>query len=132
MWFRKRFDFYQLLLDKTLMSEEGMKLLCEFVRTPSRALGDQVERTEKAADELRRQLIDAINRTLVTPIDREDIFALSRSLDDMVDYANSTVEEMMLFEAPTNPHLIRMAEVLYEGAKEISRAVASLRAMPDG
>src|SRR5438876_8424022 len=77
MWFQKRFNFYQLLLDQARMSEEGMKLLCDFVRTPSEATGDAVKTAEKEADELRRHLIDAINRTLVTPFDREDIFALS-------------------------------------------------------
>jgi predicted phosphate transport protein (TIGR00153 family) len=132
MWFQKRFDFYRLLLEQARMSEEGMKLLCDFVRTPTESIGDQVKQAEKAADELRRHLIEAINRTLVTPFDREDIFALSRSLDDMIDYANSTVEEMMLFQAPTNPHLVQMSEALFEGAREITAAVESLRHMPDG
>jgi predicted phosphate transport protein (TIGR00153 family) len=132
MWFRKRFDFYQMLLAQARMSEEGMKLLCDFVRHPSEATGNEVKQAEKDADELRRQLIDAINRTFVTPFDREDIFALSRSLDDMIDYANSTVEEMMLFAAPTNAHLVEMAEALFEGAREITAAVESLRHMPNG
>jgi predicted phosphate transport protein (TIGR00153 family) len=132
MWFRKRFDFYQMLLAQARMSEEGMKLLCDFVRHPTEATGNQVKQAEKDADELRRQLIDAINRTFVTPFDREDIFALSRSLDDMIDYANTTVEEMILFVAPTNIHLVKMAEVLFEGAREITAAVESLRHMPNG
>ena len=132
MWFHKRFDFYQMLLDQARMSEQGMKLLCDFVRAPNESLRIEVEKTEKEADELRRQLIGAINRTLVTPFDREDIFALSRSLDDMIDYANSTVEEMVLFQAPTNSHLVSMAEALYEGAQHITAAVGTLRQMPDG
>jgi predicted phosphate transport protein (TIGR00153 family) len=132
MWFRKRFDFYQMLLDQARMSEEGMKLLCDFVRGPSESIGNQVKQAEKDADELRRRLIDAINRTLVTPMDREDIFALSRSIDDMIDYANSTVEEMMLFQTPTNPHLVQMGEALFDGAREITAAVECLRHMPDG
>ena len=92
MWFHKRFDFYQMLFDQARMSEEGLKQLCDYVRTPSEALGLKVEQTEKAADELRRTLIEALNLTFITPFEREDIFALSRSLDDMIDYANSTVE----------------------------------------
>ena len=132
MWFRKRFDFYRLLLEQARMSEEGMKLLCDFVRAPSESIGNQVKEAEKEADELRRHLIEAINRTLVTPFDREDIFALSRSLDDMIDYANSTVEEMMLFQAPTNAHLVEMGVALFEGAREITAAVESLRHMPNG
>ncbi len=132
MWFRKRYDFYQLLLDQARMSEKGLKLLCDFIRSPNETLGKEVSQTEKDADELRRRLIDAINRTFVTPFDREDIFALSRTLDDMIDYANSTVEEMLLFAAPTDQHLVKMAEALYEGAKEITKAVEALRRMPNG
>src|SRR5438552_14973842 len=132
MWFRKRYDFYAMLLGQARKSEEGLKLLTDFIQTPTEAIGHHVEKTEKEADELRRLLIDALNRTFVTPFDREDIFALSRTLDDMIDYANSTVEEMLLFQAPSNHHLMQMAKVLYEGAREISLAVESLRHMANG
>lgn len=132
MWFRKRYDFFKMLLDQARKSEEGLKFLCDFVRAPSEFLGKEVDRTEKEADELRRQLIDALNRTFVTPFDREDIFTLSRALDDMVDYANTTVEEMVLFQSPANAHLRDMADALYQGARQITLAVESLRAMPNG
>src|SRR2546423_14691269 len=117
MWFRKRFDFYKMLLDQARMSEEGLALLCAFVRTPNETLGERVEDVEKEADELRRILIDALNRTFVTPFDREDIFTLSRAIDDMVDYANSTVEEMVLFQVKTNEHLKKMADGLYQASR---------------
>ncbi len=132
MWFRKRFDFYQMLLEQARKSEEGLQLLCDFVKAPSKELGDKVELAETEADELRRVLIDALNRTFVTPFDREDIFSLSRTIDDMVDYAKTTVEEMMLFGAPTDKFMVQMAEALVEGAREITSAVSSLRNMPDG
>ena len=129
MWFHKRFDFHAMLLDQARRSEEGLGLLCQFVEGPTEELGARVEYMEKEADELRRQLIEALNRTFVTPFDREDVFALSRALDDMIDYANTTVEEMMLFEVQPDSHLLHMAQALYEGAKEISLAVAELRHM---
>jgi uncharacterized protein len=132
MWFHKRFDFYQMLLDQARMSEQGLKLLCEFAQAPSDERGVQVDHAEKQADELRRQLIDSLNRTFVTPFDREDIFTLSRALDDMIDYANSTVEEMRLFQAPTNARLVAMAETLYEASEHITMAVEALRHMPNG
>jgi predicted phosphate transport protein (TIGR00153 family) len=132
MWFRKRFDFYQMLLDQARMTERGLELLCQFVRTPSRPLAEQVDAVEKEADELRRSLIDALNRTFVTPFEREDIFALSRAVDDVVDYAKSTVEEMTVFKVGTNDHLKKMAEALYAAAQHITQAVGGLRQMPDG
>ncbi len=132
MWFHKRFDFYQLLLDQARKSEEGLKLLCGFVQVPTHEMGVKVENAETEADDLRRQLIDALNRTLVTPLDRGDIFALSRTIDDMIDYAKSTVEEMMLFEVQTNDHLKKMAETLYAAAQHITLGVAGLRRLPNG
>jgi predicted phosphate transport protein (TIGR00153 family) len=130
MWFHKRYDFFGLLLEQTRVTEEGLRLLVDFVQDPGPKLGAQVEQAEKAADEVRRRLIDALNRTFVTPLDREDIFALSRAVDDMVDYAKSTVEEMELFQVRTNPHLQNMAVILFEGAQSITRAIASLGHMP--
>src|ERR1019366_10257115 len=88
--------------------------------------GHQMDGAENQADELRRTLIEAINRTFVTPLDREDIFALSRAIDDMVDYAKTTVEEMLLFKVDSNGHLMKMAEALYQASKHITLAVAGL------
>jgi predicted phosphate transport protein (TIGR00153 family) len=129
MWFRKRYDFYQMLLDQSRKTEEGLKLLCDFVKAPSKELGEKVETAEKQADELRRVLIDSLNRTFVTPFDREDIFSLSRAIDDVVDYANTTVYEMMLFQVGANEHVKKMAEALYQASKHITLAVEGLRTM---
>ena len=126
MWFHKRFDFYRMLLDQARKSEEGLKFLCDFVQDPGRELGKKVESAEEEADILRKTLIDALNLTFVTPFDREDIFSLSRAIDDVIDYAKSTVEEMMLFEAKTNDHLKKMAEALYQASKHITSAVEGL------
>lgn len=131
MWFRKRFDFVGLLAEQARMSEAGLELLCAYMRQPSTALTEALDETEKKADALRRALIEALNRTFVTPIDREDIFALSGALDDMVDYANSTVEEMTLFQAQTNARLQAMSEAIYEGARHITRGVEGLRDLPN-
>jgi len=132
MWFHKRFDFYRMLLDQSRKTEEGLRLLCAFVQKPSHELGLQVDAVESQADELRRLLIDALNRAFVTPIDREDIFALSRAVDDVVDYAKSTVEEMVLFKVGTNEHLKKMSEALYSAARHLTLAVEGLSRMPNG
>lgn len=129
MWFRRRFDFFKLLADQSRLSEDGLRLLCEFMRRPSEELGVAIDQAEKKADGLRRELIEAINRTLITPIDREDIFALSGALDDMIDYAASTVEEMLLFEASTNGFMTDLADGLYEEARHVTRAVEALATM---
>jgi uncharacterized protein Yka (UPF0111/DUF47 family) len=130
MWFRRRFDFYRMLLEHAQVSEEGLRLLCQFMEDPRPEVGKQVEIAENQADEHRRALINALNLTFVTPFDREDVFALSRAVDDMVDYAKSTVEEMMLFKVETNQHLQKMAGALYQVSQHVTLAVAGLRDMP--
>ncbi|MBI4054569.1 MAG: DUF47 family protein [Elusimicrobia bacterium] len=127
---RRRHDFFKLLLDQAEKTEEGLRALYEFIQDPNTARGLRVEELEKEADDLRRMLIDALNQTFVTPMDREDIFGLSRAVDDMIDYAKSTVEEMMLFDVRANDHLRRMAEALYRAGQDVTAAVRFLRSYP--
>ena len=86
---------------------------------------------EKEADEVRRILIDELNRTFVTPMDREDIFALSRAIDDVIDYANTTVDEMVLLEVEPNAFLQRMVSLLREACYEIHQAMLRLKDHPN-
>ncbi len=131
MWpFPKRYDFYQMLSDQALKVEEGMSALLEFMQTASPEKALRVEEIEKEADELRRILIEGLNRTFVTPVDREDIFALSRTIDDVVDYARSTVAEMTLFEVQPNEYTKKMAEILTSAAADVSAAVGFMKNDP--
>lgn len=127
---RQKYDFYKLLLQQAEKTLEGLHALKDYVEDPTQERGLRVQDIEKQADELRRVLIDALNQSLVTPIDREDIFALSRTIDDMVDYAKSTVEEMMLFEAKPDRFLKKMAGALQEAGVDIVAAVRALRDHP--
>ncbi|OGH56814.1 MAG: hypothetical protein A3G34_14800 [Candidatus Lindowbacteria bacterium RIFCSPLOWO2_12_FULL_62_27] len=104
-----------------------MRLLHEFVTDPTAERGKRVEDAENEADEARRRLVLELNDSFVTPMDREDIFALSRSVDDMVDYAKTSVEEMLLFKVGSNEHLRKISEGLYTMSKEITLAIKSLR-----
>ena len=93
--FRPRPDrFIALLLQQAEYTVHGMEALYAYLEHPAQEQADQVTRLEKEADEVRRILIDELNRTFVTPIDREDIHALSRAIDDVLDYAYTTVGEM--------------------------------------
>lgn len=131
LFFRKqKFDFYRLLLDQAEKTLEGLAALEAFIGKPDAARGMRVQELEKEADDLRRVVIDALNQSLVTPMDREDIFALSRAIDDMVDYAKTTVDEMMLFEVAADRFLEKMARALHEAGGEIVSAVRSLRDHP--
>jgi uncharacterized protein Yka (UPF0111/DUF47 family) len=129
---QKRTNFYKLLVDQARKVQEGMEALVHYMKDPHALRGATVLRLEEEADVLRRTLIEELNQAFVTPIDREDIFALSRSVDDIIDYGKSTVEELMAFEMPPNKHMILMSEGLCEAATAIADAVASLEKEPAG
>lgn len=130
-WFRRKPDnFLSLLSDQAAKTLEGLEALREFMKTKDASAPARMTRAEKDEDELRRILIDELNRTFVTPIDREDIFALSRSIDDILDYAYSTVDEMVILAVEPNPYLQRMVSLLRDAASEIYMAMQRLKDHP--
>ncbi|MCR4406010.1 MAG: DUF47 family protein [Anaerolineae bacterium] len=130
-FFKPRQDkFLQLIIDQAAKTLEGMEALDEFMKDPTEEKARVVRKAEKEADELRRILIDELNRTFVTPIDREDIFALSRAVDDVIDYANTTVEEMSILGVQPTPYLRRMVSLLEDAAAELHMAMLRLKGHP--
>ncbi|MBN1955760.1 MAG: DUF47 family protein [Anaerolineae bacterium] len=129
--FQRRPDrFIQLLLRQAEFTVQGVEALAAYLEDPSHERADEVTRLEKEADEVRRILIDELNRTFVTPIDREDIHALSRAIDDVLDYAYTTVGEMAILEVEPNNYLRRMASLLIDATREIRLGVLRLSDHP--
>jgi hypothetical protein len=130
--FKPRQDrFVRLLVEQASKTLEGMEALEEYMNNTGEEVAKRVSKAEKEADEIRRILIDELNRTFVTPFDREDIFALSRAIDDIVDYGHTTVDEMLILDVKPNPYLRRMASLLREAAEEIYLAICRLEKHPN-
>jgi predicted phosphate transport protein (TIGR00153 family) len=122
-WFinrnKKPNRFLELLSQQADLTVKGIEVLKQYMQEPDETLREQLDKIEKEADEVRRILIDELNHTFVTPFDREDIFALSLAIDDMVDYANSTLDEMVMLRVKTNQYLARIASLLADAAMEV-------------
>jgi predicted phosphate transport protein (TIGR00153 family) len=129
--FRRKPDkFLQLLIDQAAMTLKGMETLHSYMTGKDGDAAQRIRHIEKEADELRRILIDELNRSFVTPFDREDIFALSRAIDDILDYGYSTVDEMSILDIAPNPYLVRMVSLLLDAANEIHMATLRLKDHP--
>ncbi|RJP53543.1 MAG: DUF47 family protein [Anaerolineaceae bacterium] len=122
--------FNTLILNQASLTYDGLKLLAKYFETPLPEIAEELSLKEKEADEVRRILIDELNRVFVTPFDREDIFALSRSIDDMVDYADTTVVEMGILNVKPTNYMIRIASLLKDAGWEIHQAVMRLEKNP--
>jgi predicted phosphate transport protein (TIGR00153 family) len=130
-FFKKREEvFHKIIPEQASIAYEGVKLLVKYLETQDPVIAEELALKEKEADEVRRILIDELNRTFVTPFDREDIFALSRSIDDVIDYADSTVSEMVVLRVEPTPYMLRIASLLKDAAYEIYQGVLRLQKNP--
>lgn len=127
---KKQNPFFKLLVEQSAKTLQGMRALESFMKHPDILLAKEVGRLEKEADEIRLTLIQKLNRSFVTPIDREDIFALSRTVDDILDYGYTTINEMLTFDVKPNDYLISMIITLREASNEIHLALMQLGKSP--
>lgn len=128
----KEDKFIDLLIRQSEATAEGLRLLEKFLARDeggSKAV-EQMKIQETEADELRRILIDELHNTFVTPLDREDIFTLSLYIDDILDYAYATIEEVELLDIEVDEHLNNMIAFNREAAEEIALAIRRLSANP--
>ena len=123
---KKSLNFYGLLIQQVTVIRDAVEALCRFCQDPTQENGDFVKVKEKEADAIRRELVEDINRTFITPIDREDLFRLCSSVDDLADYAWTTVKELRIYEIPPDDHLLTMANTLLQMAEGLLVCVQNL------
>jgi predicted phosphate transport protein (TIGR00153 family) len=109
------------LLDRMLRNFPDSKLLARDILI-----------CEQEGDRITHDIIDRLNHTFVTPIDREDILALASALDDIVDYTEEVADYLGLYkiEAPMD-QAIKLAHVLLSAARQIAEAIPRLRGFRD-
>ncbi len=127
---RKPNRFIEYLHQQAVLGVEATEALTDYMNKPNKKNAQRVRQLEKDADEVRRILVDELNRTFVTPIDREDLYALSRAIDDILDDTWFTINEIDILEVAPNEHLQEMAQRLRRGAEEIKLAIDRLERHP--
>lgn len=129
--FRKRRNvFIHLLHEQASLTLEGVEILKAYLSYPAGSLADELTAKEKEADESRRILIDQLNRTFITPFDREDIFALSRAIDDILDYAYSTMTEIVILKVDPTKYMVGICSLLRDATFELVMAIERLEDHP--
>ena len=119
-------NFYSVLTQQAQTVRDTVLALCAFCENPTQDNGDFVKAKEHEADQVRYQLVDAINITFATPIDRDDLFRLSTAVDDLADYAWTTVKDLRIYDIPPDKNLSSMAEILLQMADGILLCVTHL------
>jgi hypothetical protein len=122
----KQSNFIQLLIRQGEYAVLSVEALQAYFRKQSDKKSTKARQIEKDADEVQRILVHELQETFVTPIDREDIFALSRAIDNFIDYVYDTVEELEIFEIEVSEAVSEIAVFLLEMANELHLALHRL------
>ena len=128
-WLLPREDhYYDMLEELGRLGHDAALALAAFETTPAAQVQQNVQAIEHKADDVVRRMEDALARTFVTPLDREDLHRLTSELDDIIDLANLTARSYGLYniEKPT-PAMIELSKTLITCTQMIREAVPHLR-----
>lgn len=90
----------------------------------------RMERLEHEGDQITHEIMARLNRTFITPFDREDIHQLASALDDVLDFMEATTERFVLYKIQTiTPHAKELAQVIVKQVEEIHYVMPQLRRM---
>ncbi|MFH1858606.1 MAG: DUF47 family protein [Candidatus Omnitrophota bacterium] len=90
----------------------------------------RMERIEHDGDVIIHEIMARLNRTFITPFDREDIHELASALDDVLDFIEATTERFVLYKIKeTTPYAVKMADVIVQQAEQIHLIMPQLRRM---
>jgi uncharacterized protein Yka (UPF0111/DUF47 family) len=126
--------FYELFAQSADNLLAGTKLLVELLQpdTDKSDLARRMREAEHVGDETTHAIVRRANTTFITPIDREDIYRLAASLDDVMDFMDEAVDFVDLYGLSDLPGgLTKQVEVLTRAAELTSEAMPRLRTMRD-
>ena len=110
----------------------GTRLAYELVegRVDSEVARRRMGEIEHAGDRQRARLVDALSRSLVTPFDREDLFRLSRSIDDVLDNLRDFAREYDLYASPAGGPCAPVLLAIEDGLERLREAIGHMIKRP--
>lgn len=128
----KFFEFFEEAANNIL---EGARVLVQMTEEGSASFQERwkrLEELEHVGDKITHQIIRKLNRTFITPIDREDIHSLAVALDNVMDLIEASAARMSLYKVkqPTE-EAGQLARVILKSAEEIVKAVSNFERMDD-
>lgn len=127
-------SFYDLFSEMAAHLVTGANLLAQMLETDTdkESIGEQMREAEHQADETTHAIVKRANSTFITPFDREDIYRLASSLDDVMDFMEETVDLIGLYELGELPaDFAPQVEVLQRATQLTAEAMPRLRTMKD-
>ncbi len=123
------FDLFSLSASNIrVAAEQLLNMVQDFTQVEQKA--NRLKEVESEGDSITHQIIDFLNSSFITPIDREDIYALAGKLDDVLDEIEGVASRLHLFnvEKPT-AECIDLVKIVVKASESIEKAIRNLKKM---
>jgi len=122
----KEDQYFALFSEMSTKLQEGAAVLVEMMQSSDEkydSLSKKLKHIEHECDELTHRVTTKLNRSFITPFDREDIYTLSMALDDVCDYMDAAARAVVMYNIhETDQYAVKLAIVLQKQVDEISAA----------
>ena len=122
--------YFERFTEMAQRIHESAQILDQFFNkaAPVSTVADQIKRLEHECDEISHDILRGIDRTFITPIDREDIHRLAVRLDDVIDLIDGTVRRLSVFNiSEPTPAGRKLSAIIVQATGEMVEAVGALR-----
>ena len=131
----QKHEFFELFSQASANAIEIARLLVDLLETfpqDGEALIGRIKERENEGDRLTHEVVLLLNRTFVTPFDRDDMYRLAGAIDDVCDYVNEAAEKLGSWGVERVPEKARgQAEVILQAATKLDEAVRRLDGFRD-
>jgi uncharacterized protein len=127
-------SYYDMFADSANNLVTGARLLVELISDGGNREGiaEKMRACEHAGDEYTHTIMRRLNESFITPFDREDIYRLASTLDDVMDFMEAAADLVVLYKLKELPHdIVRQVSVLERAAELTAEAMPRLRGMRD-
>jgi len=127
---QKDTEYFDLFVESARYFYNGALMMDEVMLDYSKATDKvrEIMELEHEADAVNDKIIDKLNTTFITPIDREDIYAIANGLDDGVDILQGTLQRIVMYKAgKAMSGAVSLTKLIIESTEEIIKALTMLK-----
>lgn len=120
----KEEKFYKLLIESTQLIREAADILdgAMYNHEGLPQSVAEIDDLESQVDKITNKIFELLNKTFITPMDREDIYAIANKLDDVIDHIQGIAERMMIYNTGETSEAIRkLSSLIVKAAKQIEK-----------
>ncbi|MBK9153995.1 MAG: DUF47 domain-containing protein [Chloracidobacterium sp.] len=122
------FAFFSQMGEKIEQSSDLLVQMCEEDVSKHATFTKRIKDVEHECDEITHKITTKLNKSFITPFDREDIYHLAVALDDICDYIDAGARAIVMYSLGVpNNHTIDLAKVIQSLSREISKTLSMLR-----